>query len=708
MNFLPRLFIFLFVFVITTTATKAQDSNAIVQLKQTLKSLEQKPGYNNDTVYISNLINLGYLYSFGYPDSTLLILAGNAERCRKINYRKGETNTYLVMGDAFVSKGMYKEALKNFDTSYQIAKSNNYQNSFSSILNRIGTVYLNQGNYPEALNRFYESLKAAEAIGNNELISATLTNIANVQFYQNKFSEAENTYMRMLKVAEAMHDTSLMSHAHNNLGMVNLQQKHISKAVQQLIIAYNLASQVNDREMLLNSTLSIAEVYYTMDSLQKSAALYEKGLQLAKQTDHGSLLCTALIGLAKIHYKQGMLKEALANGLEALERAKKMGQVQLMRDANEIVSSAYEAMKNSGNALAYFKQYKLYSDSMNNMQSQRAVAIEREKYDFSKKEADFERKTMKQHWLTFSAFAGLLLLAVILWIILRNRNRLKHTYKILQHKNIVIESEKSKAEDTLSKLQSTQAQLIQSEKMASLGELTAGIAHEIQNPLNFVNNFSELNNELIDEMSIETDTEELKIIATDIKQNNEKIAFHGKRADAIVKSMLQHSRKNTGQKELTNISALCDEYLRLSYHGLRAKDKSFNADFRTDFDDNIGKIKLIQQDIGRVLLNLCNNALYAVNEKKKTSANGYQPLVTLSTRKLTDKIEIQVEDNGNGVPKEIMNKIFQPFFTTKPTGQGTGLGLSLAYDIITKEHGGSIQVESEENLYTRFTIRLPV
>ncbi len=279
---------------------------------------------------------------------------------------------------------------------------------------------------------------------------------------------------------------------------------------------------------------------------------------------------------------------------------------------------------------------------------------------------------------------------------------------------IQIQQEKLRAENALTELQLTQKQLIQSEKMASLGELTAGIAHEIQNPLNFVNNFSEVSNELIDEMNAEIekgDLEEAKAIASDIKQNLEKINHHGKRADAIVKGMLQHSRSSSGSKEPTDINALCDEYLRLSYHGLRAKDKSFNAILKTDYDKTIGNINIIPQDIGRVILNLITNAFYAVDEKKKKGIPGYEPTVSVSTkRSLSGEVRgeaiIKVTDNGNGIPQNIIDKIFQPFFTTKPTGQGTGLGLSLSYDIV-KAHGGKLNVETKEEEGTRFTILLP-
>jgi signal transduction histidine kinase len=273
----------------------------------------------------------------------------------------------------------------------------------------------------------------------------------------------------------------------------------------------------------------------------------------------------------------------------------------------------------------------------------------------------------------------------------------------------LLEEAKNKIELTLIELKSTQSQLIQSEKMASLGELTAGIAHEIQNPLNFVNNFSEVNNELIDELNDELDKgdiDEVKAISKDIKENGQKILHHGKRADAIVKGMLQHSLTSTGQKELTDINKLADEYLRLSYHGLRAKDKDFNADFKLELDETIPKINVIRQDIGRVLMNLINNAFYAVDKKAKSDGEDYKPEIIVSTKKDGKSIEIRVNDNGDGIPEEIKDKIFQPFFTTKPTGSGTGLGLSLSYDIV-KAHGGEITVKSVEGKGTTFTILIP-
>ncbi|MEO6355074.1 MAG: ATP-binding protein, partial [Ferruginibacter sp.] len=364
-------------------------------------------------------------------------------------------------------------------------------------------------------------------------------------------------------------------------------------------------------------------------------------------------------------------------------------------------------------AINDYRMYNLYLDSIVNEENTNKILQSQMQYEYDKKEAfvksaqivkDAEAKRIKtQQYFTIIGLV-IVILAVVIIALIQYRNN-KHR----QQANILLQHQKQKVETTLSDLKATQTQLIQSEKMASLGELTAGIAHEIQNPLNFVNNFSEVNAELIDEAKQEIDNgniDEVKLILNDIKENEQKINHHGKRADAIVKGMLQHSRSGSSIKEPTDINKLADEYLRLAYQGLRAKDKSFNATLKTDFDESIGKINIIPQDIGRVILNLINNAFYAVNEKRKQQNGSYEPTVSVGTKKVSDKIFINVKDNGNGIPQKIVDKIFHPFFTTKPTGQGTGLGLSLSYDII-KAHGGEIKVETREGESTIFTIELP-
>jgi signal transduction histidine kinase len=388
---------------------------------------------------------------------------------------------------------------------------------------------------------------------------------------------------------------------------------------------------------------------------------------------------------------------------EALRLSQQEKDYPQMIGAAELLSEIYYTKKQPDSAYTYLHQSMLWKDSVfssaniariKNLDFQQSLQKMQEEQ--TRKEAVQEYKSRIKVYSLAAGLAGLLIFIFILYR--NNRQR---------------EIANRKIEKAYKDLKATQTQLIQSEKMASLGELTAGIAHEIQNPLNFVNNFSEVNTELIAELRDERSkvkgerNEQLEDeILNDIEENEVKINHHGKRADAIVKGMLQHSRSSSGVKEPTDINALADEYLRLSYHGLRAKDKSFNATMETHFDENLQKIAVIPQDIGRVLLNLYNNAFYAVSEKKKIQGDNYEPTVSVSTKKIADKIEIRVSDNGNGIPQKVVDKIFQPFFTTKPTGQGTGLGLSLSYDSI-KAHGGEIKVETKEGEGAEFIIQLP-
>ncbi len=322
----------------------------------------------------------------------------------------------------------------------------------------------------------------------------------------------------------------------------------------------------------------------------------------------------------------------------------------------------------------------------------------------------------KSKLVIYGLIAALLCAVVIGAIVAQNNRQRKKAYALLQTQQKETNIQKYTAEQALKELQSTQAQLIQSEKMASLGELTAGIAHEIQNPLNFVNNFSEVSVELAEELAAEIENaalppeskEAIGDIIADLVQNQHKINFHGKRADGIVKSMLQHSRASTGHKELADLNQLADEYLRLGYHGLRAKDKSFNATLETSFDTTLPNIAMVPQDVGRVLVNMFTNAFYSVGKKQKLAGAGYKPTVSLTTVKKDGFAEIRIRDNGLGIPKTVVDKIFNPFFTTKPTGEGTGLGLSLSYEIIAQGHGGSLAVDTVEGDFAEFVIQIPL
>jgi signal transduction histidine kinase len=415
---------------------------------------------------------------------------------------------------------------------------------------------------------------------------------------------------------------------------------------------------------------------------------------------------------------QGKLKEAIPILHHNFHVSASTKDRQILKNAAMSLYSCYNKLGIFDSAFYYLKlsdSLQTISNKVSNSNEVQQIAFETQ-LNQKENEANQALQNVKSRnkmtvYVFLTALVFFLILAIIQW----------HNNKQKKKANLLLQLQKEKVESTLLELKATQTQLIQSEKMASLGELTAGIAHEIQNPLNFVNNFSEVNKELVDELQNELKAGSIDnafSISNDIKDNEEKINHHGKRADAIVKGMLQHSRATTGKKEQTDINALADEYLRLAYHGLRAKDKDFNATIKTDFDNSIGKITAVPQDIGRVLLNLYNNAFYAVAEKQKQSPHPlrggeevYKPVVTVSTKRLDSplgnggKIEIRVIDNGNGIPEKVLDKIFQPFFTTKPTGQGTGLGLSLSYDII-KAHGGEIKVNTKEGDGSEFIIQL--
>jgi signal transduction histidine kinase len=427
-------------------------------------------------------------------------------------------------------------------------------------------------------------------------------------------------------------------------------------------------------------------------------------------------LSSSYLELGSIFVLNNEIDSSLYYTYKGQETARAANLFSIEAEANTQLAAIYKLQNKPDQAITFLQKAKTLTDSLNYSYIDKLIQFQNIGFDEQLKLVDIEKEQIVyQNRIRTYSFLTVLGIFLIAGLVLYRNNRLK------------IKANK-KLEKTLSNLKATQSQLIQSEKMASLGELTAGIAHEIQNPLNFVNNFSEVSGELIDELKAERSKLKARLpdgqaerdesleeeILNDITQNLQKINHHGQRASGIVKGMLEHSRTSTGKKELTDINAIADEYLRLAYHGLRAKDKSFNADFKTEFDDALQKVNVISQDIGRVLLNLINNAFYAVNKKAKEGIEGYKPKVIVSTKLISPsgggqgevKVQISVKDNGDGIPTDLKDKIFQPFFTTKPSGEGTGLGLSLSYDII-KAHGGKLELEMSEEVGSTFIILIP-
>ena len=568
------------------------------------------------------------------------------------------------------------------------------------MLTQMGNYDWNISNYPQALNCYLQALNLFEQDHRNHGIAADLGNIANVYLSMGYFRKSVSYASRSLAIDKSS-GKQVDPFNYTTLGKAYAELHIMDSALMFGKMGYNSSVAFGINFYVARAVQGLADIYFKNTDYDTALKYYDTALAYLKPMDYELGMSGTYQSIAEIYKIKGKTDSAIHYSQQALQIAQQGSAIPVEANAATLLASIYDNTDKTKSAY-YLKIALAAKDSLYN--NQRNGELENIDYNIDQREKDKEAAALQyENDLKFyGALIALALICVITIISLRNNKQKKKA-------NILLLQQKEKIESTLSELKSTQTQLIQSEKMASLGELTAGIAHEIQNPLNFVNNFSEVNKELINELVEEVskgNTEEVKAIANDIKDNEEKINHHGKRADAIVKGMLQHSRQTSGTKEPTDINALCDEYLRLSYHGLRAKDKSINADFKTKFDESIGKVNIVPQDMGRVILNLITNAFYAVNEKKKTADENYKPLVSIETKKISNKIEIRVNDNGNGIPASIKEKIFQPFFTTKPTGQGTGLGLSLSYDIV-KAHGGEIKVETEQGKGSEFIMQIP-
>lgn len=704
-------------FISLTIATRV-NAQSLQNLQDELQVLSQNPTYAKDTVYLNKANELAFLLAETNPDSAFSYLDNQIQLCRKANFKKGESEALKIYGNALQNKGDFTGALGYYQNSLTIAESLPDQKLVPGILNNIGLVNYNLGNYAEALSRFYEAIKGAEIKGNLYVKAAAINNIASIYFEQEKLEEAKTKYREMLEIYSKLGNQGRMILAYNNIGDVELKQNRPLEALENLMIGHRSALELQSPEFIEMTARTLAGIYAALDSTEKAEGFYRQSIEIAQEKGYGVPYSHSLIGLADLFFNQGKNQEARTFANEGLIQAQQMGQPMQLRNANELLSKILEKEGNFEEALDKYKLFKQFSDSINNAQGKRlATALESE-YEFSKKTLEFEKSSIRQRWLIISTGVGLITFLVILFLVYRNRNQLNKAFYSLKEKSREIEQKNMVLENTLTQLKSTQQLLIQSEKMASLGELTAGIAHEIQNPLNFVNNFSELSMDMLDDINQEIDKgdfEEVKFLTSELKGNLSRISNHGKRAGSIVKGMLEHSRKSEGKKELTDLNQLADECLRLSFHGLRAKDKTFNADFKSELDPTLPQIAVVSQDIGRVLLNLINNAFYACTDQTRNQGSTsiseenveIKPQVKITTQKTEKEIIISVQDNGPGIPESIKDKIFQPFFTTKPSGKGTGLGLSLSYDIV-KAHGGELKVDSKVGSGTSFLIHLPI
>jgi signal transduction histidine kinase len=627
-------------------------------------------------------------------DSLKKELAKTADEKKRIYILEGLSYAYVSTSP--------DTALSYATEGLELAKKNDDIRGQAFCTNALGNVYFSVGDYPSSLQYYFESLHLKQQL-KNQNYAVTFFNIANVYTEQEDYRNALLYLFKAMQSDESAKDSSGVLFDLYSLSSIYQRMNERDSALYYGNKALSLGKAQRDRNLIGAILNNFGEIYLAKNEPRVALKYYLESIPFADSINDNQILSSDYLGLAKIYQQESRRDSSIHYAKKSLVIAQAAPFLKQVYQSADFLTESYKSDKAFDSAFKFQQVSITAKDSLYNVEKvkkvqnlrlqeqQRQQAIEAAAIQF--------RARVKLYSVIFLS-GVLLVIALLFW---RNNRQRKKSY-------LELEQQKNMTERAYEELKSTQAQLIQSEKMASLGELTAGIAHEIQNPLNFINNFSEVNNELLEDMKSEIKKGHAIgaiSLAENVQSNLDKVLNHGRRADAIVKGMLQHSRASRGHMEPTDINALVEEYLRLAYHGFRARDKGFFARTETEFDGTVGEINIIPDQIGRVIMNLANNGFYAINEKRKENPLNYDPLVKIKTKNLGDHIEITIIDNGNGIPEKYLNKIYQPFFTTKPPGQGTGLGLSLSYDIITKGHRGELRVNSKKGEGSEFIILLP-
>ncbi|OUJ68383.1 ATP-binding protein [Hymenobacter crusticola] len=642
---------------------------------------------------------------------------------QRLHDTRGQTAAYLRLSIVYRFQAQFELGRHAAQQAQQLAARLGNRSQQAQSYMQLSRLDLMQGNYAPAIAAALRGLPLAEQANDQQTLGRLQGTLSTIYVQLEDYPTAIPLLHASLKSARQAHDMAVVLASLIDLGVAHDAQKNFPAALRYFQQAREVARQLHNERSESEQEQNMALVYFEQGrySLARATAWRGYARALAGHTVYN--LPMIQLTLAQVYAKLGQPDSALTFARPSFAQARREGDKIVLRNVSDLLARLYAQRGDFAAAYRYQGLAVAYKDMLSGEATQRKTTALRYGYELDKKQSQIalltksrelqRQQSARQRQQLYLLLAGLVGVAVAAGLFWRNAVLRQRANRRLGEKNEEIARQRDALDQALLTLQATQSQLIQKEKMASLGELTAGIAHEIQNPLNFVNNFADVSQELVAELveaqasSTRTPALEAELL-DDLTQNLHKITQHGQRASNIVRGMLEHSRPSTGERQPTAVNALAEEYVRLAYQGLRTKDSSFQAELSTDLAADLPLVAAVPGDLGRVLLNLLTNAFYAVQQRQQTGEAGYVPTVRVRTLRRGPQVEIQVQDNGTGMRPEVQAKVFQPFFTTKPTGEGTGLGLSLSYDLITQGHGGTLTVASELGQGSTFTISLPV
>lgn len=656
-----------------------------------------------DTIKVNLLFGLAKCYKDNNPSKSIDLAHQSLLLAQQNNFKKGVGNAFNLLGLITNNKGDLSGALDYFYKSLKIREEINDKSGLAFCYNNIGSVYLSMGNLPSALQNQITALKIREEINDKTAIAASYNNIGSIFMTQQNYSDALAYFYKALNINRETGNTTWEAINLQNIGSLYSRQNKYSEALKQFGLALKLLENTEDWYNLSGCYLNTGDAYFGLMNYTKALENYKASSILTNKMGDNEGLSISKMSIGKVLAKQKEFKLAVELLNQALILAKEVGSLEVEKDCYKVLTEIDSANGNYGKALNHYKLYIAIRDSMYNAENNQKIAALQIQFNSEKKEqqivllnkdTEIRQKEISKKKTERNGFIGGFVLVMMIGIVSYNR------YRVSQRAN-------NKLLLTLAQLKQAQQQLIEQEKLASVGQLTAGIAHEIQNPLNFVINFSQISSELFVDINKTATVDERNEILTDLEDNITKIERHGLRAEGIIKNMLLHDSNAGSEKQLTNINELCNEAIHYSMQAMLIKYANFTCRQQLNYDENLPLIKVIRPDMLRVLVNLLNNALYTVNEKQLSNATLiFMPEVIIKTYMKNDNVYVEVTDNGNGIPDKIKNQIFQPFFTTKPTNHGTGLGLSISYDIV-KSHNGTLSLGSSNANGTTFVLSLP-